>query len=160
MASKSSMKAAIASSTRGFICDTEGSVRFTRQQCQGAAPWARTVCRQSLTSAPDSAGCRSDSLQQLLWMCLSSFRLQNFYMTVNVASQMHVNASRSLMQPLLDCMLYLTQCVYDPGTLPSSANQCMICNLSRELQSTTNMKSKQFRPTQLSGRQSSTVVDR
>jgi len=39
---------------------------------------------------------------------------------------------------LLDCMLYLTQYLYDPGTLPSSANQCILgnvylrSNLSRE----------------------------
>ncbi len=50
---------------------------------------------------------------------------------------MHVNASRSLTQPLLDCILYLTQYLYDPGTLPSSANQCTLgkvylrSNLSR-----------------------------
>ncbi len=36
---------------------------------------------------------------------------------------MHFNASRSLTQPLLDCILYLTQYLYDPGNLPSSANQ-------------------------------------
>ncbi len=34
-------------------------------------------------------------------------------------------ASRSLTQPLLDCMLYLTQ---KPGILPSSANQCILRN--------------------------------
>ncbi len=32
---------------------------------------------------------------------------------------MHFNASRSLTQPLLDCILYLTQYFYDSGTLPS-----------------------------------------
>ncbi len=53
---------------------------------------------------------------------------------------MHFNASRSLTQPLLDCILYLTQYLYDPGILPSSANQCMLgkvylrSNLSREQQ--------------------------
>ncbi len=54
---------------------------------------------------------------------------------------MHFSASRSLTQPLLDCILYLTltQYPYDPGTLPSSANQCILgnvylrSNLSREL---------------------------
>ena len=55
---------------------------------------------------------------------------------------MHFSASRSLTQPLLGCirMLYLTltQYPYDPGTLPSSANQCILgkvylrSNLSRE----------------------------
>ncbi len=35
---------------------------------------------------------------------------------------MHFNASRSLTQPLLDCILYLTQYFYDPGILPNSAN--------------------------------------
>ena len=51
---------------------------------------------------------------------------------------MHFNASRSLTQPLLDCMLYLTQYLCDPGTLPSSANQCILgivylrSNLSRK----------------------------
>ncbi len=40
----------------------------------------------------------------------------------------HFNALRSLTQPLLDCILYLTltQCPYDPGTLPSSANHCIL----------------------------------
>ncbi len=42
---------------------------------------------------------------------------------------MHFNASRSLIQPLLDCMLYLTQYLYDPGILPSSANQCVLGNV-------------------------------
>jgi len=42
---------------------------------------------------------------------------------------MHFNASRSLTQPLLDCMLYLTQYLYDPGILPSSANQCILGNV-------------------------------
>ncbi len=28
-----------------------------------------------------------------------------------------------------NCMLYLTQYVYDPGTLPSSTNQCVLGNL-------------------------------
>ena len=76
----------------------------------------------------------------------AAFDFRNFYMTVNVASQMHLNASRSLTQPLLDCMLYLTQYLYNPVTLPSSANQCILgnvylrCNLSRQLQSTVNKK--------------------
>ena len=41
---------------------------------------------------------------------------------------MHFNASRSLTQTLLDCILYLTltQYFYDPDTLPSSANQCIL----------------------------------
>ena len=43
-------------------------------------------------------------------------------MTVMIASEMHFNALRSLTQPLLDCILYLTQDFYDPGTLPSSAD--------------------------------------
>ncbi len=50
-------------------------------------------------------------------------------MTVNIASEMHSNASRSLTQPLLDCMLYLTQYLYDPGNLPSSANKCILGNV-------------------------------
>ncbi len=45
---------------------------------------------------------------------------------------MHFSASRSLTQPLLDCIriLYLTQTQYpyDPGTLPSSANQYILGN--------------------------------
>ena len=59
---------------------------------------------------------RPNSQRQPLRLFLSNFRLQHFYMTVNVASEMHSNASRSLSQPLLDCMLYLTQYLYDPGT--------------------------------------------
>ena len=46
-------------------------------------------------------------------------------MTVDIASEMHSNASRSLTQPLLDCMLYLTQYLYDPG----SANKCILGNV-------------------------------
>ena len=44
---------------------------------------------------------------------------------------MHFSASRSLTQPLLGCILYptLTQYPYDPGTLPSSANQCILGNV-------------------------------
>jgi len=55
---------------------------------------------------------------------------------------MHFSASRSLTQPLLDCMrilyLTLTQYPYDPGTLAGSADQCILgnvylrSNLSRE----------------------------
>ncbi len=32
-------------------------------------------------------------------------------------------------QPLLDCILYLMQYPYDPGTLPSSANQSILGNV-------------------------------
>ncbi len=44
---------------------------------------------------------------------------------------MHFSALRSLTQPLVDCILYLTltQYPYDPGTLPSSANQCILGNV-------------------------------
>jgi len=55
---------------------------------------------------------------------------------------MHFSASRSLTQPLFDCMrtlyLMLTRYPYDPGTLPGSADQCILgnvylrSNLSRE----------------------------
>ncbi len=68
---------------------------------------------------------RPDSQQQTPRLLLSSFRVQHFNMTVNIASEcvsMHFNAKRSLTQPLLDCMLYLTQYLYDPGIPPSSAN--------------------------------------
>jgi hypothetical protein len=47
-------------------------------------------------------------------------------MTVVKASEMHFNASRSLTQPLLDCILYLTQYLYDASTLPCCANQCIL----------------------------------
>jgi hypothetical protein len=43
-------------------------------------------------------------------------------MTVNAASEMHFDALRSPNQPLLECMLYLMQYLYDPGILLSSAN--------------------------------------
>ncbi len=51
-----------------------------------------------------------------------------------IAFKMHSNAFsalRSQPQPLLDCILYLTlaQHPYDPGTLPSSANQCTLGNV-------------------------------
>ena len=41
---------------------------------------------------------------------------------------MHFSALRSLTQPLLDCTLYLTliRYPYDPGTLASSANRCIL----------------------------------
>ncbi len=68
---------------------------------------------------------RPNSQRQPLRLFLSSFRLQHFYMTVDIASEMHSNASRSLTQPLLDCMLYLTQYLYDPG----SANKCILGNV-------------------------------
>ncbi len=46
---------------------------------------------------------------------------------------MHFSASRSLTQPLFDCMcilyLTLTQYPYDPGTLPGSADQCILGNV-------------------------------
>ena len=46
---------------------------------------------------------------------------------------MHFSASRSPTQPLLDCMrilyLTLTQHPYDPGTLPGSADQCILGNV-------------------------------
>ena len=57
---------------------------------------------------------------------LSSFQLQHFYMTVMIASKTHPNASRRLTQTLLDCILNLTHYLFDPGTLPSSANQCIL----------------------------------
>ena len=72
---------------------------------------------------------RPNSERQQLDRFLSSFRLQ-FCMTVMIASEMHFNASHSLTQPLLGCIhilyLTLTQYPYDPGTLPSSANQCIL----------------------------------
>ncbi len=42
---------------------------------------------------------------------------------------MHFGALRSLTQPFSDCMPYLTQHPYDPGTLPRSANQCILGNM-------------------------------
>ncbi len=44
---------------------------------------------------------------------------------------MNFSASRSLPQPLFDCILYLTltQYPYDPGTLPGSADQCILGNV-------------------------------
>jgi len=53
--------------------------------------------------------------------------------------RLHFSALSSLTQPLLGCRLYLplTQYPYDPGALPSSANQCILgkmylrSNLSR-----------------------------
>ncbi len=46
---------------------------------------------------------------------------------------MHCSASRSLTQPLFDCIriLYpaLTQYPYEPGTLPGSAHQCITGNV-------------------------------
>ena len=45
---------------------------------------------------------------------------------------MHFSALRSLTQLLLDYILYLTltHLPYDPGTLTSSANQCILGNVS------------------------------
>ena len=48
-------------------------------------------------------------------------RSQPLYSIVTIGLEMHFNASRSLTQPLLDCILYRTEYFYDPGTLPSSA---------------------------------------
>ena len=67
------------------------------------------------------------TLQQLF---LTSFRLQHDYMTVKIASEMHSNAFQCIAQPdttfACYCILYLTQHLYDPGTLPSSANQSIL----------------------------------
>jgi len=69
--------------------------------------------------------------------CFSaSFRIQHFYMTVNIPSEMLFNASRPT-QPLLDCILLWQNIL--PSILPSSANQCILgnmylrSNLSRKL---------------------------
>ena len=45
---------------------------------------------------------------------------------------MHFNASGSLTQPVLDCIVYLTltQYPYDPDNLLSSANQCILRNVN------------------------------
>jgi len=54
---------------------------------------------------------------------LLSQQLMLLSMTANVASEMHFNTLCSLTQPYLaDCILYLMQYLYDPGILPSSAN--------------------------------------
>ncbi len=44
--------------------------------------------------------------------------------SIQMLLSVHIQLSRSLTQPLLECILYLTQYLNDPGTLPSSANQC------------------------------------
>ncbi len=46
----------------------------------------------------------------------------------NSMIQSIIEALRSLTQPLLDCILYLTLTQYrhDPGTSPSSADQCIL----------------------------------
>ena len=59
--------------------------------------------------------------------CLVVAGAFDWHNTVYVSRQvmipeMHFNASRSLTQSLLDCMLYLTHNYYDPSTIPSSAN--------------------------------------
>ena len=43
-------------------------------------------------------------------------------MIVNTAPKMHLNAFKCIVQPnttLLDCILYLTQYLCDPGILPA-----------------------------------------
>ncbi len=55
---------------------------------------------------------RPNNQQQTLQLFLSSFRRQQFYLTVNIASEMHFNALHCIAQPntaLHDCMLYLTR---------------------------------------------------
>ena len=73
--------------------------------------------------------------------CLSSFSVSDSFLR-NCKYSLR-DASQCIAQPnttLLDCILYPMQYLYDPGTLPSSANQCIlgkVClrsNLSRELQ--------------------------
>ena len=54
---------------------------------------------------------RPNNQQQTLQLFLSSFRRQQFYLTVNIASEMHFNAFQCIAQnntALHDCMLYLT----------------------------------------------------
>ena len=45
------------------------------------------------------------------------------------SSTMLLNAYCSLTHPLLDCTLYLTQYLCAAGTLPSSANDCILGNV-------------------------------
>jgi len=55
---------------------------------------------------------RPNSQQQTLQLFLSSFRRQQLYLTVNIASEMHFKAFQCIAQPntaLHDCILYLTQ---------------------------------------------------
>ena len=68
---------------------------------------------------------RRNSQQQTLALFLSSFQSQQI---LRNCKYWHFSASRGLTQPLLDCILYLTliQYPYDPGTLPSSAGQCIL----------------------------------
>ncbi len=81
----------------------------------------------------------------------TSNRLAGWAIDVKLLSLLqehNFNAARSLTQPLLDCILYLTQHPYDPGTLPSSANQCILgnvylrSNLSRKLYLRSNLSRK------------------
>ncbi len=67
---------------------------------------------------------RPNSQQQTLQLFLSSFRRQQFYLAVNIASEMHFSALRCLTQPCITayCIWHIT---YDPGISPGSANQCM-----------------------------------
>jgi len=81
---------------------------------------------------------RPNSQRQPLRLFSQQLSTSAFLHDCKYSLPMHFNASRSLTQPLLDCMLYLTQYPYDPGTLPSSANQCILGNVylrsnSREL---------------------------
>lgn len=149
MASISSMKAAIASSTRGFICVAERSARFTRSSHSNVR-----VLKDSLQARFDfnarfrglhgSEVSSNYNLRQPLRLFLSSFRLQHVFLTDSNLRDALQRIPRSLTQPLLDYMLYLTQYLYNPGTLPGSANRCVLENvhlefgLSRKLQSTAN----------------------
>ena len=101
-----------------------------------------TICDQLFNAISD---CVNLSLSGLLTRETQS-KVLLLYTEVKFGSEwpprcipMHFSALRSLTQPLLDCILYLTltQYPYDPGTLPSSANQCVLgkvylrSNLSR-----------------------------
>ena len=53
---------------------------------------------------------------------------------------MHFNASRSLTQPLLDCILYLTQYFDDPG-LPIARHFTKLCKLVYPWESVSEIQS-------------------
>jgi len=89
------------------------------------------------------AGCQTVSLDLTVSnrrysAFLSTFRRQQLYSIVKMTSEMHFNAFQCIAQPnttLLDCIMYLTQYLYDPGILPALQTSVSWERVS-ELQST------------------------
>jgi len=94
-----------------------------------------TKCKPPMKSTPQSTCVKCIPMHFSAFQCISvhsnAFHCISVHSNASQCIPMHFSALRSLTQPLLDCRLYLTltQYPYDSGTLPSSANQCILGNV-------------------------------